>query len=166
MKITGADYKPGLLMLRTNDPEAYRFAIRFDAGDYQIEKRKKRRSLDANAYAWVLMDKLAAATGIPKNEIYMNTIRQMGGNSKIVHVPEDDAEDLIRYWSSRGLGWQGEIIPSAEDGFVNVILYYGSSEYDTQQMSRLIDSLVQDCKALEIETMPPDKLAALLEAWK
>lgn len=43
--------------------------------------------------------------------------------------------------------------------------YYGSSTYDTRQMSQLIDSLVQDCKALDIETMAPDKLAAMMEAW-
>ena len=43
--------------------------------------------------------------------------------------------------------------------------YHGSSTYDTQQMSRLIDNLVQDCKALDIETLTPDKLALLKEAW-
>ena len=48
---------------------------------------------------------------------------------------------------------------------MNVVLYYGSSTFDTQQMSRLIDGLVQDCRALGLETLPPDKLALLKEAW-
>ena len=49
---------------------------------------------------------------------------------------------------------------------MNVILYYGSSTFDTRQMSRLIDNLIQDAKAVGIETMPPDKLAALLGEWE
>ena len=43
--------------------------------------------------------------------------------------------------------------------------YYGSSRYNTRQMSRLIDSIVQDCKDLGIETLPPEKLAAMKEEW-
>lgn len=43
--------------------------------------------------------------------------------------------------------------------------YHGSSTYDTAQMSRLIDNIVQDCKALGIETMTPDKLSILKEEW-
>ena len=46
-----------------------------------------------------------------------------------------------------------------------VFLYSGSSEFDTAQMSRLIDNIVQDAKALGIETMPPKDLDALLEHW-
>lgn len=33
-------------------------------------------------------------------------------------------------------------------------------------MSRLIDNLIQDAKAVGIETMAPDKLAALLGEWE
>ena len=43
--------------------------------------------------------------------------------------------------------------------------YYGSSTYDTRQMSQLIDNLVQDCKALDIETLTPEKLSLLMEEW-
>lgn len=43
--------------------------------------------------------------------------------------------------------------------------YYGSSQYSTKQMSRLLDSIVQDCKDLGIETLPPEKLAAMKEEW-
>lgn len=42
-----------------------------------------------------------------------------------------------------------------------MLLYYGSSTYDGAQMARLIDNIVQDCKAVGIETMTPDELARL-----
>lgn len=47
-----------------------------------------------------------------------------------------------------------------------MILYYGSSVFSSSTMSRLIDNLIQDAKAVGIETMPPDKLAALLGEWE
>ena len=58
-----------------------------------------------------------------------------------------------------------EIYDDSGLGTKTVFAYYVSSVYDTRAMSRLIDSLVQEAKSLGIETMPPDELAALLEAW-
>jgi low affinity Fe/Cu permease len=50
-------------------------------------------------------------------------------------------------------------------GCTVVILYYGSSSYDTAQMSALIDSLVQDAQALGIETRSPNEIQALLDEY-
>ena len=44
--------------------------------------------------------------------------------------------------------------------------FHGSSTYDTAQMSKLIDNIVSDCKALGIETLTPDKLDLLKEGWR
>ena len=66
------------------------------------------------------------------------------------------------------MGSGGYLIPSPSKipGWVpDVILYYGSSTYDTRQMSRLIDLVVEDCKDNGIETLPPEKLAAMVEKW-
>jgi len=165
MNITAAEWCAGKLTLTTSDPDAVRFAIGFEAGDYSLAKAKKRRSLDANAYAWVLIDKIAAVMRLGKEEVYRNAIRDIGGNSEIVCVPDKAVDTLRRCWEKNGLGWQMDTMPSKLPGCTNAVLYYGSSAYDTKQMSVLIDRLIQDAKALGIETMPPDKLAGLLEAW-
>ena len=131
-----------------------------------IDKARKKRSLDANAYFWVLADKLATAQGLPgTTEIYHKYIKDIGGNREIVCVIEEAAEKLCRGWEHNGLGWLTETFPSKLDGCVNVILYYGSSTYDTAQMSRLIELIIQDCKTLDIETATPAELALLLERW-
>lgn len=166
MQITNAKWTAGKLELTTSDPEAIRFAIGFEEGNYEISKAKKKRSLDANAYAWTLINKLAETMRIGKDEIYRNTIRDIGGNSEIVCVKDEGLETLRRCWEKNGLGWQVETMPSKLKGCTNAILYYGSSSYDTHQMSVFIDRLVADCKALNIETMPPDKLAGLLDSWQ
>lgn len=44
-------------------------------------------------------------------------------------------------------------------------LWYGSSTYDTEQMARLIDRVVEDCREAGIETMTPQQLAALKSQW-
>ena len=69
-------------------------------------------------------------------------------------------------YKRQGLGWQVETLESKLKGCTNVVLYYGSSSYDTKQMSMLIDNIVQDCKALGIETMTPRELQALKDGWK
>lgn len=133
--------------------------------DVEIKKHREKRSLDANAYAWVLMDKLAAATGQPKTGIYRRAVRNVGGNTETYCGLAPAVEKLCEVWAGRGLGWQAETFPSKLDGCLNVILYYGSSTFDSAQMSRLIDGLVQDCQALNIETLSPERLAAMMEEW-
>lgn len=132
----------------------------------EIKKWRNPRSRDANAYAWVLIDKLAAHQSLSKTEVYRKAILETGGVSEFIeHLPPEAAEHLCAGWQRDGLGWITEITPSVEDGFVNARFYYGSSSYDTLQMSRLIDNLVQDCLALGIETKTEDEIESLLEAW-
>lgn len=150
-----------------NLPAARQFVISMKRRTYtcEVKEQHKKRSLDANAYFWVLADKLAEATRISKEDIYRHAIREIGGNSTTVCVRDMAAEKLCQGWEKNGLGWLADTFPSKLPGCVNVTLYYGSSTYDTKQMSRLIDNIVQDCQAVGIETLTPDKLALLVEGW-
>ena len=131
----------------------------------EIKKWRKKRSLDANAYAWVLIDKIAQATGVPKTEVYRQAIREIGGVSDIVAVPDNAVDKFREGWSKQGIGWQTEILDS-KPGYKRIVVYYGSSTYDTKQMSALIDSLVQEAQALGIETLPPAEIARLNSQWE
>jgi predicted house-cleaning noncanonical NTP pyrophosphatase (MazG superfamily) len=131
----------------------------------EIKPYRERRSLDANAYCFVLISKIAEKLNVSKEEIYRKAIREIGGNSEIVCVKNDAVKKLRQAWERNGLGWQTETFPSKIDGCTNVILYYGSSVYDTRQMSQLIDNIVQDCKALGIQTETPEQIAKLKSLW-
>ena len=131
----------------------------------EVKPYRAKRSLDANAYFFVLADKLAAKLGTSKEEVYRNAVRDIGGVSEIVCVKNEAVERLCEGWSKNGIAWQTETFPSKIDGCTNVILYYGSSTYTTDQMSRLIDHIVQDCKAVGIETMTPNAIAEMLSLW-
>ena len=126
-----------------------------------IRKWHRRRSMNANAYAWVLIDKLAERTGITKQEIYRTAIRDIGGVSDVVCIRTKALEAFRSGWEMKGIGWQTEVLDSKLVGCTNVVVYYGSSVYDTRQMSQLIDVLVNECKAQGIETLSPDELEKL-----
>lgn len=165
MRITAATWSGGELHLRTNDPEAVRFAMGFHEGDYSITKARKPVTKDARSYAWVLIDKLASALRLGKEEVYRNTLRDIGGNMETVCVQEKAYESLKRHWESGGLGWQVEQMPSVIKDCVVAVMYYGISAFDTKQMSIFIDRLIQDCHALGIETPADERVQSLLEAW-
>ena len=133
--------------------------------DIEIKKHHKKRSLDANAFSWVLINKLAEKLGKTKEEIYREQIRHIGGVSEIVCVREIAYPRLKEVWESKGTGWQVEQMPSKIEGCVNAILYYGSSTYDTAQMSSLINNLITDCEAVGIPTITPKEAESLLSHW-
>lgn len=130
-----------------------------------IKEKKQRRSLDANAYAWVLLDKLAERLHEPKEDIYRGYIREIGGNSETVCVKNEAVDRLTEGWENNGIGWQADTMPSKIAGCTNVILYFGSSTYDSGQMARLIDFIVQDCEAIGIETKSAEELDRLVAEW-
>jgi hypothetical protein len=132
----------------------------------ECKKWRNRRSLDANAYMWTLVDKIAQKTRQKPVDVYRHAIKEIPGNSTLVCV-QDKAKDVLQQqWQAKGLGWQTEELPSKIEGCTNVLLYYGSSVYNTTQMSMLIDSIVDEAKALGIETLTPYELEGMKAQWK
>ena len=129
----------------------------------EMKKWRKHRSLDANAYAWVLIDKIAQLTNIPKTDVYRQALKEVGGNTDTVCIQETAVERLCESWRCQGLGWQTDVFDSKINGCKNVVLYYGSSTFDSKQMSDFIKGLIEDAKALGIETLTPRDLQAMME---
>lgn len=137
-----------------------------DDKDYEISinKVKQHRSNDANRYFWGMVGQLSAKINVSPEEIYRTYIKDVGGNYEVVPIREDAVETWVKNWRSKGIGWQCDLIGDSKlRGYKNVICYYGSSTYDTRQMSRLIDLCVSDCKAQGIECDAPE-IKSLLEA--
>lgn len=131
----------------------------------EIKAVKPRRSLDSNAYCWVLMNRLAEKIGIDVEAIYQEMIKGIGGNCEIVCVSDKAVERLRSGWKRNGIGWVSDTMPSKLEGCTNVVLYYGSSTYDQAQMSRLVDRVVRECQMQGIETMTPAELERLKGEW-
>lgn len=131
----------------------------------ELKEYRKRRSLDANAYCWVLLHKLSEKLGLPPEEIYRGLVKEVGGNCEIVCVPDKAVDKLRETWGHNRVGWLTETMPSKLEGCTNVLLYCGSSVYDTAQMSRLIDLVVNECKQQGIETATPAEIDNMIDLW-
>ena len=138
--------------------------------DIEIKKHRKMRSNEANKYCWVLCEKIAqrlSDEGVKhtKLDIYRDAIKEVGV-WKDVELDPDAAETLSVAWEALGSGWLTEQTDYSQDGeSVIVRFYYGSSRYNSKQMSRLIDNLVQDCQELGIETDTPEQIAKIKALW-
>lgn len=133
-----------------------------------INKLKNRRSIDANSYCWVLCDKIAKElskeTIITKEQIYKDAILQIGTFEPFI-IQEKAFENFKRIWEKQGLGFLVQEV-SRKDKCIKVHCYYGSSTYNTQEMSLLINLIVDLAQSLNIETKPENELKSLLESWE
>lgn len=135
---------------------------------YEVKEYKEKRSNDANAYCWVLCEKIAKelskhGTIVIKEEVYKDAIKDVGVFIPFI-VEEKAFDDFKRIWELRGLGYQIQETVR-KDKCVRVNCYYGSSSYNTKEMSRLIELLVQEAKQLDIETKPKEEIDSLLKSW-
>ena len=137
----------------------------------EIKKKSKSRSMNANAYCWVLCQKIAEVMSnhsyISKEDIYRKAIKDCGHFS-YVPVRADAVERYIQIWKGHGLGWIAEDAGECKsiDGYHNIMCYHGSSVYNTREMARLIDCLTDECNQLGIQLEPSEYIQSLIEGWE
>ncbi len=151
------------LKLKTSDPASFRFVHGFKVGAYTLAPEKNKRSNDANSFCWALCDEIARKIQGTKEEVYRDAIKDVG-TFQTVSVLNEAADKFIRVWETQGLGWPA-IKMNEYAGRTYVMAFYGSSAYDTKEMSRLIDYLVQEAKNLDIETISDREKSLLLRSW-
>lgn len=135
----------------------------------ELKKWYKKRSLDANAYCWVLCDQIAKELSkdgviVTKEQVYKDSISQVGTFQPMI-VEEKAFEDFKRIWEKQGLGYLVKEV-SRKDKCVKVFCYYGSSSYNTKEMSLLIENIVELAKSLNLETKSKAEIDSLLQEWK
>lgn len=127
---------------------------------YEIKEHRKRRSLNANSYAWVLIGKIADVLRASKDDIYILMLKRYGQSNMVSVVSSIDVSRFFKYYEEAGRSHlQGK-------DFTHYRVFVGSSEYDSREMTILIDGIVDEAKTLGIETLPPDEIAHLKELWK
>jgi hypothetical protein len=132
--------------------------------DVEIKEHKEKRSLNANAYCWVLIQQIADAIRSTKEEVYKKFIREKG-IFRTAEIDNKALNTLMYLWQDKGLGWVVDIVEKKENS-TEVILYYGTSSYNTKQMSNFIDYIVDSAKEMGIQVLSPEELILLKENWK
>lgn len=119
----------------------------------QVKEYRQKRTLSQNAYMWVLLDEIAKAVNRCKEDIYKEFIKDYG-IFEILPLKDEAVKRFNYTWAKNGLGWFTETLGKSKlKGYTNIIAYYGSSTYDTQEMNRILDAVVNECEELGIPTM-------------
>ena len=134
--------------------------------EVEFKQHRKKRSLDANSYCWIIAEKIAKVIGNTKEYVYKEAIKQVG-DFEILPIKDEVVEKWMKNWETKGLGWQSIILDKSNvEGYTNTINYYGSSTYDTKQMSLLLEEIVHQAKELGIDTMTDREKEELISKWK
>jgi len=134
----------------------------------EIKRYRAKRSLNANNYFWKLLQELCEMAGIDTIEEYKRRVKELGIFRRF-RIEKENVNTFEKMWSAQGTAWFCEKFDIEYEGdmeFKLIHAYYGSSSFNTKQMSRLIDGLVQDCNIYGIATKSENEIKALLESWK
>lgn len=117
----------------------------------ELYVKKKKRSKDQNSYFWELLQQLCFEMNLDVIQEYKKRVKELG-IFKQWEIDTINVPTFVHLWEDRGIAWFTEKVE--EIGNKTIInAYYGSSSYNSKQMSRLLDNLVQDCKEVGIQTL-------------
>lgn len=127
-----------------------------------IEKWKENRSLNANSYAWKLQSEIAKALNRPLDEIHKEMVLNYGVIEvySILKSALDSAVRVFDYYEILG-----ESVANNKT-FVHIKTGIGTHRYDTAEMSKFIDGVVQEAQDLGIETRTPSEIENLKSLWR
>lgn len=123
---------------------------------------RKKRSNDANAYAWVLMQKIAEKVDSDRWSVYLELLKKYSRAFTFVIVKPDAIDRMKEQW--RECIDLGEVEMQGQKGH-QLQLFYGSSTFDSKEMAVFIEGIVRECEQLEIETIPPEELERMVSMW-
>lgn len=131
----------------------------------KVAAQKGKRSNSANAYMWALCEEISKKMVISYIEVYRKGIKDIGLFQDFV-LQTKAVSTFNHIWEAYGTGWFTEEVYKLPKDFVVIRAYYGSSEYNTAQMSRLIKLLEEDAKALGITIISEKEKALLLDNYQ
>lgn len=126
---------------------------------FEVKEHKEKRSLNSNSYAWVLIGKMADVLRVDKESIYLLMLKRYGQSEIVSVLSNINVNGYFKYYEVAGTSTL-----NGKD-FTHYKVFKGSSEYDTKEMSILIDGIVEEAKDLDIEVLPPDEIEKLKSLW-
>ena len=135
--------------------------------DIEFKIHRNKRSLNANAYFHVLCGKMAQKVGRSMSYVKNNMISSYG---QVLII--DEEQMVMKSNIPPEIMEEQEILHTklakvgAEPKTYFYRIYRGSSTYNTEEMSRLIDGTVLEAKQIGVDTMTPDQIARMLASWK
>ena len=127
---------------------------------FEIKEHKAKRSNNANSYYWTLLGKIADELRTSKDELHEKYLEEYGQSFL---VPVEVGTVPKGYFRHYRYVTTNQINGKDADWYK---VMKGSSDFDSREMSILIDGVVQDATALDIEVLPEEEIERLKELWK
>lgn len=127
----------------------------------KVVKYREKRSLDANAMLWTLLSKMSDVLKTNKDDLYIEMLSRYGVFTHIIVKPSALERVKAEWRDAKDLG---EVFVNGVVG-IQLQCYFGSSTYNTKEMSVLIDGVVNECKELDIETLSPNEIDQMKKEW-
>ena len=130
--------------------------------DITIEQHREKRSINANNYAWLLQDRIAKILNRSIDDIHNQMVLDYGvlETYSIKKEAFASAKRLFDYFEVLG----ESSVKGVE--FVHIRAGIGTHNYNTLEMSKFLDGVVQEAQQLNIETRTPKQLAELKSLWE
>ena len=127
---------------------------------FEVKEYRQKRSLNANSYAWVLINEMANVLRTSKDEVYQEMLKRYGQNEVISVLSDIDISRFVKYYEEIGKG-HVEVY-----SYPQYRCFIGSSEYDSREMAILIDGIVDEAKELGIDTLPTTAVERMKALWQ
>jgi hypothetical protein len=127
----------------------------------EIKQYRQRRSLDSNAYMWLLLNEMATILKTTKDELYIQVLDRYGVFTHLV-VKENVVDRVKVEW--KAVRELGKVNINGKEG-IQLQVFFGSSTYDTKEMSKLLEGVVSEAKELGINTVTPKEMELMHKNW-
>ena len=129
--------------------------------DVEIKKHREKRSRGANALLWAICteiaEELSKESPITKEEVYKRAVREVGVYTP-VPIKETAVETFVARWAKQGIAWFAEVVDGSKiPNYKLVFIYYGSSTYSVDEMSKLLDYVVDEAKQIGLTLRASEK---------
>lgn len=128
----------------------------------QVKKYHAKRSLDANAYLWVLMSEMAKVLGTSKEEVYEEMLQRYGVLYKdeqgYVTITVPARTDVSKFGHFKFYRQEGK--------FKAYLAIKGTSEYDSKEMASFLDSVIYEALSMGIQTETPEEVERMKNLWQ
>lgn len=126
---------------------------------FEVKEYRQKRSLNANSYAWALINEMSNVLRTSKDEVYQEMLKRYGQSQVISVLSDIDISKFIKYYEPIGTAHlQGK-------DFTHYRCFIGSSEYDSREMAILIDGIISEAEQLGIETLPTTAIERMKQQW-
>ena len=129
---------------------------------FDVKEHKDKRSNNANRLLWVCLGRIAKALKTDSWSVYMQMLKRYGTFTYICVKPSA-VEGVKKQW--RECEEIGELTIKGKKA-VQLLCYYGSSTYNTQEFSEFLDSVMSEMEEMNLPTPREEEVERALKQWE